>query len=230
MPSLSSVVFVLVWFAIAPLVRAVVPAPDGGYPGFNTAEGQNALFNLTTGVGNTAVGWFSLWSDTDGSYNTALGAGTLLFNVGNQSTGEGAQNTAIGTAALLNNTTGSFNTATGTTALVNNTEGVQTRPSVVAHSLAISPALATPLWDIMPSSATTETLPSGRDPTTVHLERLRSLTIPLAITTASSVRLHFNSTLPAKPIRPLVIVRSEEIPPPVSTRRLVSSTRQQHHW
>ena len=27
MPSLSSVIFVLVWFAIAPLVRAVVPAP-----------------------------------------------------------------------------------------------------------------------------------------------------------------------------------------------------------
>ena len=108
MPSPSSVVFVLGWFAIAPLVRAVVPAPDGGYPGFNTAEGQNALFNLTTGVGNTAVGWFSLWSDTDGSYNTAVGAGTLLFNVGNQSTGEGIQNTAIGTAALLNNTTGSL--------------------------------------------------------------------------------------------------------------------------
>ena len=88
MPSLSSVVFVLVWLAIAPLAQAVVPAPDGGYPGFNTAEGQNSLFNLTTGVGNTAVGCFSLWSDTDGSYNTAVGAGTLLFNVGNQSTGD----------------------------------------------------------------------------------------------------------------------------------------------
>jgi trimeric autotransporter adhesin len=123
MPSLSSVVFLLVWFAIAPLVRAVVPAPDGGYPGFNTAEGQNALFNLTTGVGNTAVGWFSLWSDTDGSYNTAVGAGTLLFNVGNQSTGEGAQNTAIGTAALLNNATGSDNTATGAGALLSNIGG-----------------------------------------------------------------------------------------------------------
>jgi hypothetical protein len=84
MQSLSSVVFVLVCFVIASPLRAVVPAPDDGYPGFNTAEGQNALFNLTTGVGNTAVGWFSLWSDTDGSYNTA-----------------------IGTAALLNNTTGS---------------------------------------------------------------------------------------------------------------------------
>jgi hypothetical protein len=84
--SLSSIVLVLVRFVIAPLVRAVVPAPDGGYPGFNMAEGQNALFNLTAGR-NTGLGWYSLWSDTDGSYNTAVGAGTLLFNVGNQSTG-----------------------------------------------------------------------------------------------------------------------------------------------
>src|SRR6266403_3134837 len=97
----------LACFALLPGARAVLPPPDGGYPGFNTAEGQNALFNLTSGVGNTAVGWFSLWSDSDGSYNTAVGAGTLLFNIGDQSTGDGAQNTAIGTAALLNNTTGS---------------------------------------------------------------------------------------------------------------------------
>ena len=72
---------------------------------------------------NTAVGWFSLFSNTDGSFNTGLGAGTLLFNVGNQSTGDGTQNTAIGTAALLNNTTGAANTATGVLALVNNTAG-----------------------------------------------------------------------------------------------------------
>jgi hypothetical protein len=108
--------------AFSPVAQAVNPPPDGGYPGFNTAEGQNALMNLTTGAANTAVGWFSLWSDTDGSYNTAVGAGTLLFNVGNQSTGEGAQNTAIGTAALLNNTTGSQNTANGALALFSNTE------------------------------------------------------------------------------------------------------------
>ena len=199
-----------------------------GYPSarrrlsrINTAEGQNALFNLTTGVGNTAVGWFSLWSETDGSYNTAVGAGTLLFNVGNQSTGEGAQNTAIGTAALLNNTTGSFNTATGTTALLNNTEGV-------ANTAVGSSALFSNITGISNTAVGDHALftnngdPSfRRDPTIVHLERLRSLTIPLAITTASSVRLHFNLTLPAKPIRPSVIVHSEAIPPPVSTRRLV---------
>ncbi len=114
MPLLSSVVFVLAWFAIAPLVRAVVPAPDGGYPAFTTAEGQNALFSLTTGSANTAVGWFSLFSDTEGSFNTATGAGSLLFNISDQ-------NTAFGAAALLFNTTGFGNTAVGAAALLNNT-------------------------------------------------------------------------------------------------------------
>ena len=37
-------------FGLTPVAQAVVPPPDGGYPGFNTAEGQNALFNLTSGV------------------------------------------------------------------------------------------------------------------------------------------------------------------------------------
>ena len=115
----------LTCFALLPAPNAfgVVPAPDGGYPGFNTAEGQNALFSLTTGIGNTAVGWSSLSSNTDGSYNTALGAGALLFNVGDQSTGDGTQNTAIGAAALLSNTTGQINTAIGTSALLSNTAG-----------------------------------------------------------------------------------------------------------
>jgi len=106
-------------FGLVPQVKAVVPPPDGGYPGFNSAEGQNALFSLTTGVANSAVGWYSLSSHTDGSYNTALGAGTLLFNTGDQSTFEGVDNTAVGAAALLFNTTGTDNTATGTAALLN---------------------------------------------------------------------------------------------------------------
>jgi hypothetical protein len=91
---------VLACFALSPQARAVDPPPDGGYPGFNTAEGQNALLGLTTGVANTGVGWYSLWSNTDGSFNTGVGAGTLLFNVGNQSTFDGISNTAIGAAAL----------------------------------------------------------------------------------------------------------------------------------
>jgi hypothetical protein len=83
----------------APNARAVVPPPDGGYPGFNTAEGTKALFSLTAGSANTAVGWFSLFSNAGGSFNTATGAGSLLFNTADE-------NTAFGTAALLSNTTG----------------------------------------------------------------------------------------------------------------------------
>ena len=101
---------------LASTAQAVVPAPDGGYPGFTTAEGQNALKNLTTGSGNTAVGWYSLFSDTTGSFNTGVGAGTLLENTANE-------NTATGTGALLSNTTGGLNTANGAFALLSNTEG-----------------------------------------------------------------------------------------------------------
>jgi hypothetical protein len=114
----------LIAFALLQSVYAVVPPPDGGYPGFNTAEGTNALKHLTTGIGNAAVGWSSLFSNTDGSFNTALGAGTLLSNVGDQSTERGGFNTAIGAVALLLNTTGSYNTATGFAVLENNTTGI----------------------------------------------------------------------------------------------------------
>jgi hypothetical protein len=115
---------VLACLVFAPIAQAVVPAPDGGYPGFNTAEGQKALFSLTTGVANTAVGWSSLSSNTDGSFNTGIGTGTLLFNLGNQSTGEGVRNTATGAGALLSNSLGFQNTANGAFALFSNTEGV----------------------------------------------------------------------------------------------------------
>src|SRR5262245_23066541 len=113
MTSQSLAVFTLIFVRVSvlPQTHAVIPPPDGGYPGFNTAEGQKALFSLTTGVANSAVGWFSLFSNTDGSFNTAVGAGTLLFNVGNQTTADGTQNTAVGAAALLSNAIGSFNTA-----------------------------------------------------------------------------------------------------------------------
>jgi hypothetical protein len=110
--------FAFACFALLPAPNAfgVVPAPDGGYPGGNTAEGQAALLSLTSGGYNTAVGFLSLRSDTTGSFNTGVGAGTLLANTADS-------NTATGAGALLSNTTGTFNTANGTFALFSNTVG-----------------------------------------------------------------------------------------------------------
>ena len=98
--------------------HAVVPPPDGGYPGGNTAEGQAALLALSSGTFNTGVGFFSLLNNTTGNLNTALGAVTLALNT----TAE--QNTAIGAGALLSNTTGESNTANGALALLSNTTGI----------------------------------------------------------------------------------------------------------
>jgi hypothetical protein len=120
-------------FALSPKAQAVVPAPDGGYPGGNTAEGQAALLSLTTGGFNTAVGWLPLRGLTTGGFNTAIGAGTLLANTSDNNTATGAGallsntegfgSTANGAFALFNNTTGGGNTALGYSALSVNTTG-----------------------------------------------------------------------------------------------------------
>jgi hypothetical protein len=132
---ISSILIVLlsVVFAVSPKVQAVVPPPDGGYPNFTTAEGQKALFSLTTGAANTAVGWSALLTNAAGNFNTATGAGALLFNTADDNTAFGAatllfntagmDNTAVGAAALSNNTMGQNNTATGAFALLLNTTG-----------------------------------------------------------------------------------------------------------
>jgi hypothetical protein len=70
----------IVCIGLLPKAQAVSPPPDGGYGGGNTAEGQNALFSLTTGGFNTGVGFLSVRSNTTGSFNTGVGAGTLLAN------------------------------------------------------------------------------------------------------------------------------------------------------
>ena len=101
---------------LSPEAQAVVPPPDGGYPGSNTAEGQNALLSRTTGTFNTAIGFFSLRALTTANFCTGLGAGTLLANTA-------GENTATGAGALLSNTTGSGNTADGAFALLSNATG-----------------------------------------------------------------------------------------------------------
>src|SRR5438445_290999 len=104
-------------FALSPTARAVTPAPDGGYPGRNTAEGDSALFSLTMGFDNTAIGFDALYNNTTGNDNTADGVNALFSNT------TGGSNTASGVGALNFNTTGFFNTAMGDGALFNNTTG-----------------------------------------------------------------------------------------------------------
>jgi hypothetical protein len=147
---LTTLVFALASFAFSPTARAVSPPPDGGYAGHNTAEGDDALLNLTTGEANTAIGFDALYGNVTGnsntavghdalsgnftgSANTAAGANALIFNDGSFNTAVGAsalfsndvgdENTAVGGSALADNTSGIANTAIGDTALLANTTG-----------------------------------------------------------------------------------------------------------
>jgi hypothetical protein len=133
---LFALALALACFALSPAPKAfgVSPAPDGGYPNGNTAEGDQALFTLTSGIDNTAIGVVALYLNTTGQSNTAIGAGALNFNTtggGNTATGAAAlsrnstgnANTANGSETLFENTTGSYNTADGAGALFLNTTG-----------------------------------------------------------------------------------------------------------
>jgi len=64
--------------------RPSAPPPDGGYPGRNTAEGDESLLSLANSTDNTAVGY--------------IGRFTVLQT--------GTDDTAIGSQALLNTTFG----------------------------------------------------------------------------------------------------------------------------
>jgi hypothetical protein len=88
----------------------------------NAAVGFGALANNTTGDGNTAIGSGALGGNTTASYNTATGNEALSLNSGDRNTANGnfalhlnrgENNTAIGDDALANNTTGSNNIALG---------------------------------------------------------------------------------------------------------------------
>src|SRR5260370_25576949 len=118
----------LAHFGLAPQAHALSPSPDGAYPNFTTAEGQNALQSLTGGAGNTALGAYSLFSTTTASFNTAVGAGALDLNTGDS-------NTAVGVAALLLNT-GTQNTAGGVNTLFNN--NTQLGKNTIARWCAMS--------------------------------------------------------------------------------------------
>ncbi|MGH9808044.1 MAG: tail fiber domain-containing protein, partial [Terriglobia bacterium] len=121
---------------LAPVAFAVEPPPGGGYPGENTALGDNALFSLvagsqgantalgfnalyanTIGTGNNATGTYAMMTNTNGSLNVADGYGALEYNT------TGSNNTGVGDSALGRNTTGGTNTGVGDVALYYNTTG-----------------------------------------------------------------------------------------------------------
>ena len=110
------IALVFACFTLSPMMQAVTPPPDGGYPGENTAEGASALLHLNGGTYNTAVGFFSLGTLSTGQFCTGVGAGALLLNTADE-------NTATGAGALLSDTVGFSNTANGAFALFSNVSG-----------------------------------------------------------------------------------------------------------
>jgi len=141
----------LACFSFSQTARAVDPAPDGGYANDNTAEGENAFFDLdvNNSTDNTAVGFDVLhfadviFGDTavgsqamefgGGNFNVAVGFEALFQNAGSDNTAIGASamglnglgnnNTAVGDGALFFNNSGNSNTCIGTNALTNNMSG-----------------------------------------------------------------------------------------------------------
>src|SRR6185436_2248091 len=75
-----------------------------GPPQPNTAPSSPTAIIETS---NTAIGQGALANNTTGNYNTANGLNTLYKNLG------GWENTASGSQAMQENTDGSYNTATG---------------------------------------------------------------------------------------------------------------------
>ena len=141
--------------ALLPVAHAVTPAPDGGYPGNNTAEGTDALFTLTTGPiirpsvhraattipsatttqqpgptrsSPTLAGVATLPMASMPWQPTRLASPTPPRQDALAANTSGSVNTATGDVALSSNTIGSANTASGVNALFSNTNASKIRP------------------------------------------------------------------------------------------------------
>ena len=162
---------------LLPGAQAVHSCARCGYPNFTTAEGTNALKNLTSGAGNTATGWYSLFTTSSGSLQSRRRRRDARTEHRGRKYGgwhrraftqrrrrakysrwtghafkqclDGSSNTAVGDRALFSNTTGDVNTATGSGALSNNFDGKVIPRWVPRHLLVMHPATSIPLWELM---------------------------------------------------------------------------------
>src|SRR5437016_1254321 len=91
---LIAIVSGLACFALCQQVQSATDTPDpGSKPVSNTADGQNALLSISSGIHNAAFGFDALLSNTDANFNTAVGDDALDSNV------DGSNNVAIGDEA-----------------------------------------------------------------------------------------------------------------------------------
>ena len=101
----------------------------GGNNTYNTAFGESALSQNTTGRLNTSIGFETQKINITGEQNTALGAYALKENTA-------SYNTASGSYALQLNTTGQYNVAFGRESLKANTTG--SKNTAIGHNANVS--------------------------------------------------------------------------------------------
>ena len=78
------ITFALSCFVLVQNAQAVSPPPEGGYPGANTAEGQNVLLGLTTGTCDLTTGMYAYYKldEASGGAVDASGNGRGLSQSG----------------------------------------------------------------------------------------------------------------------------------------------------
>lgn len=118
----------------------------------NTALGNAAGANITTGQANTCIGYSAAPAMTVGNFTTSVGANSLLFYTNglgfNTVFGYGAMarsltgssNVAVGFEALHDNGAGTQNVAIGAGALHSGTNGVTPAPADPSSTVAIGAA------------------------------------------------------------------------------------------
>jgi uncharacterized coiled-coil protein SlyX len=97
---------------------------------FDSAFGYGALANVTSGQDNSGFGYRAVGFDNDGSGNTGCGSNALYWNI------SGNNNTAVGRFAHYN-VRASENTAVGSEALLGSTDSIGRPTSTGGYNTAI---------------------------------------------------------------------------------------------